>query len=546
MKLKHFTCVILSSCQIAVAQNSAPIQEPSSTYPVKSTSSTDASTVRLLLTNIWKYDNSVSNNPINFNDKYPQLTTQILVYNSHIYIPKFKTEFPSAQKLYIFNAVTGEPETENGVEVEGLGKDSNDGFLPFESILSNQVEPDNLYMVGAPNARISDESYKNNLIANPRIAWYNLDLTDALKPKATLFTTEYLYDEEGIISAWDDLDKYSPLISRLSYSGFCAQRKQENYYGLLGCGLSSDDFTDLLKTYKSSTSDQNSINRRSSFFIDIFVNEYSNFSKAYKPHFIEGKVIYDGDDTKKKYHTKFQFQPLDENYYSLSAVNFHYLINFTNKSGESDVDYGPHLFTWRSTLKKVSNEALGLDETSQIGGDAIHHFTLNDKHYLIYASKVTSDKTFFKLVYLPDWDDSTPSLSNAQEMWQIPAEGFKVNNPTDGESITYVTTSKTTENDSEVVNIYLYAQGQALAAYSLKETSSNTGIIDMTADKDNIKLIIKDNYLIVSGNNDLSINIYNTLGSLVLSSLDNNIDLSKLTTGIYIAKCGSKVVKFRI
>jgi len=64
-----------------------------------------------------------------------------------------------------------------------------------------------------------------------------------------------------------------------------------------------------------------------------------------------------------------------------------------------------------------------------------------------------------------------------------------------------------------------------------------------TVKADNLEIKVVGNQLKVS-NNTNPVEIYSTNGARVLSSKLNNIDISNLARGIYIAKAGSRVCKF--
>jgi hypothetical protein len=72
-------------------------------------------------------------------------------------------------------------------------------------------------------------------------------------------------------------------------------------------------------------------------------------------------------------------------------------------------------------------------------------------------------------------------------------------------------------------------------------TSGATAIDQVKAD--NLEIIVAGNHLTVNNNTNL-VDIYSISGSRVISSKLNDIDISSLSSGIYVVKAGNRVNKF--
>jgi hypothetical protein len=132
-------------------------------------------------------------------------------------------------------------------------------------------------------------------------------------------------------------------------------------------------------------------------------------------------------------------------------------------------------------------------------------------------------------------------------MWEIPLAVTDKSNA-DGESITAIAVETSAdESGNEYADIYLYAQGQGLARYRMQEYYGEPNAVsDITVNADNATWSIDNNVLSVNTDTPSAINVYNALGACVAASANNQINISSLASGMYIAKCGAHAYKFVI
>jgi hypothetical protein len=71
-------------------------------------------------------------------------------------------------------------------------------------------------------------------------------------------------------------------------------------------------------------------------------------------------------------------------------------------------------------------------------------------------------------------------------------------------------------------------------------------VSDITVNADNATWSIDNNVLSVNTDTPSAINVYNALGACVAASANNQINISSLASGMYIAKCGAHAYKFVI
>jgi hypothetical protein len=398
-----------------------------------------------------------------------------------------------------------------------------DGNTVFESIgqFTNANGETEYYLIGAPNSRITDTNYKAENDSKGHMAWYTLKFTDngiSTESKASFNIASKLL---------------AATTQQLAYGNFQPYYDtSDEYYHTFGAGLVTDKSLDL-KNENNNNQVQTNYTYRCGFFLDRF-NIYSSNTLSTS----NAPLVYAPEGT---YGYKFQFQFTSNIPKSTST----YLVNFAKES-TSKIDYGPALICTNSN-KSTTVTSLGLEGKGIRGGDAIKQFTLYNKQYIVYSSQIEDEKSTFKIVRLPKWTSTTPSFANAAEMWEIPLAVTDKSNA-DGESITAIAVETSAdESGNEYADIYLYAQGQGLARYRMQEYYGEPNAVsDITVNADNATWSIDNNVLSVNTDTPSAINVYNALGACVAASANNQINISSLASGMYIAKCGAHAYKFVI
>ncbi len=477
-----------------------------------------------VLTTLWKHDNSEANNPVNFVANGTMMASQMLAIGDYLYLPKFKTEYPSAQQFYVVNAWNGTVHD----PVDVLSADEF-GSLPFESIgkVVNEVttDADEYFMVGAPNARIKDEKYLSAKGKTLPFAFYKLDFSDPLNPKATLSHSGDFYKSH-------DYDAYKVMYDNVSYGSYVALKTSSGDYRLFGRCIPTDS-----SVKKDWSNDINSrISNSSSLYFERMdaVSGSDTFKYPLDGIYLKSELT----NWTKYAKNALLYVP---NYMKDSFTKTNYFFaNFSN--GGSSTRYVP-------SIAKCSGyqiiEITPLSSSSEDGktvGNAITYFKFNNKYFLVYAAKVSDDTTNFKVVALPKCDDTTLSFEDAAVLWEVPFAVTDKTDSTTGENLTSACalTRVSPYNTTGCVDIFLYAQGQGLGAFRLqldadKETNAVSDITTDSADWS-----YDGNTLSANG----AISVYNTLGARVISTADTQVDVSRLAAGIYIARCGTSTYKF--
>jgi hypothetical protein len=427
------------------------------------------------------------------------------VVGDYLYIPKFKRSFPSEQQLYKVDIATGAIADSITVLTS-----EQDGNTVFESIgqFTNANGETEYYLIGAPNSRITDANYKAENDSKGHMAWYTLKFTDngiSAESKTSYNLTKRMDSQisqqitYGNFFAYYDTDYEAP---RIVFNGMISNKD---------LGISSTYYTDRL-----------------GYFLDrLMIAASMGINKT----FIQ--------INNNLYGVKSQFRFLTDQ----PKTTSNFLVNFAKESTE-DINYGPAILN--ASLKQPIT-SLGLEGEGVRGGDAIELFTLYGNYYLIYSSEIKEDKSLFKIVKLPNWTATSPSFTDAAEMWEIPLAVADKSNA-DGESITAIAVETSAdESGNEYADIYLYAQGQGLARYRMQEYYGEPNAVsDITVNADNATWSIDNNVLSVNTDTPSAINVYNALGACVAVSANNQINISSLASGMYIAKCGAHAYKFVI
>jgi hypothetical protein len=525
IQIKHIILASLSlqmcNIPIAVAQTSVPVTEN-----VKYSSKiVPNQTEQLALVNLWMYNKSTGN-PISQFAQYPQLTASMIINDGYLYITKFKEIVPSKQQLYVYNARTGE--YYGLVDIEGLDTEEYNMRL-FEDIGRVTNGSQDTYIMSGYNSRYYSTDYPGFLESedNRRIYFGYLDFPDPMKPTVSDMMScqllPNLTDRDQFMNAYT-VNDFS-----VRYSKSTGTRASETYpFSYL-----ASQFNDVSKysTDGLSKSDLEYINARVGLNEEVF--KYKPKSGGFQHYISSSNPVFTSDASFNIKNTQVIYNDIMISY------------SIVNRSDNGTTLNNPVLAADVSitSLPDVS-DPLPLDETAIHTGNAVAMFKLNGDAYIVYASR--ADKiTRFRLVTFPNI--AKFKLDGSELLWEFPKNGFETTDLTteSGENITGIAINKSTIGDYEVADIYLYAQGQGLAAYRVGPASVTNGVFDIQYDNVQVSWQISDRKLYVDGIN-AAVDIYNMQGALVLKSQSTTIDLSNLQTGVYIARAGASVYKFAI
>lgn len=504
----------------AIGQNAAPSVQSSVQY---NKVTLDDGT-QLQVSNVWMYDKSM-NNALDHFGKYPQATASMLVNNGYLYVTKFKETFPSNQELYVYNAMTGE--YIDTVEVGGLDIDTY-GMRLFEDLAwanSTRYETDSLppepVLISGWNCRPTDAEYQKYISEedNQVVLMCPMDFSDPLNPKAIKVDQATLVP---LLTSASDR-KIIPYLTINDLTPEMSNKKSGDYR-VIGTSFLEPSYT--IKTNASTK-----ISHRAGFFEEIYRSD--NTSKTSDYRFI----------TNAKYRTKSRLIHFDGSIFNI-------LVNFCDNGSQH---IGPCILNNSCTLSTSEasvnssdiSQALTLDdETAVHTGNAIAVFTLYDQKYIVYASRA-DEVTRFRVVSFPQYEKK--KFDGSELLWELPQDGFQTTDLTaeNGENITsaYVNTS-TLDDGSQVADIYLYAQGQGMAMYRIENATITTGVENIAVTPTTIS--VQGKALNIDAADGSVTSVYNMQGSLVLNSTQKHIDLSALSSGVYIARCGSQTAKFTL
>jgi hypothetical protein len=519
--LTNFTYYLLFAvAPSTLAQTSAPVTE-NVKYDFKVAAN---QTDQLALVNLWMYNKSTGN-PISQFAQYPQLTASMIINDGYLYIPKFKETVPSKQQLYVYNARTGE--YYGLVDIEGLDTEEYNMRL-FEDIGRVTNGSQDTYIMSGYNSRYYSTDYPEFLEseANRRIYFGYLDFPDPMKPTVSdMISCQLLPD---LTNRDQFMKAYTVNDFSVRYSKSTGTRASETYpFSYL-----ASQFNDVSKysTKGLSKSDLAYINARVGHYEEIF--KYKPNSGGFQHYIASTNPVFTSD-------ASFNIKNAQVNY---NDIMFGFCI--VNRSDNGTTLNNPVLATSGELTKSAYvSDPLPLDETAIHTGNAVAVFKLNGDAYIVYASRADT-VTRFRLVTFPNI--AKFNLDGSELLWEFPKNGFETTDLTteSGENITGIAINKSTIGDYEIADIYLYAQGQGLAAYRVGPANTTTGILDVESnDNSQVKWALTNRTLVVSGAEQV-VDIYNLQGTLVLKSQSQSIDLSDLQTGVYIARAGASVYKF--
>lgn len=168
--------------------------------------------------------------------------------------------------------------------------------------------------------------------------------------------------------------------------------------------------------------------------------------------------------------------------------------------------------------------------TTDYMGNGMHLFTHAGVQMLTYASQA-KDGFKFDILTMPQFSESY-SYVGATKLWSFPSKTL-------GSVLSGVRTTIATTVDATPVgalnprtNLYIYASGNGLAAYSLFHATT-TAVDDLNSES-KISYQIKDNVISFSEPVEI-ITIYDILGNRCVSANNTDvISLSALSAGVYV------------
>lgn len=496
------TSLLIAPAILAQTESPATDNYPYETKQVSNTS------IRLM--NLWMRDKSTGNQIEHF-AQYPQITASMLVNDGYLYIPKFKETIPSNQQLYVYNAQTGE--YLGLVDVKGLDTDKY-GMRLFEDIGRFKNGSEDPFIMSGFNSRYYSEQNPEFIddVNNQVLMFGYLDFPSPLEPTVN---EAYSYKIMPNLKDRTFFKAYSLSDLKAQYSGSSTRTSDSRVFNILGSGFYDESKYTM-------TSSETDLKLRQNFYEERFKVDGIN-----EAHYDESDTYSFPAEGLSNVKSKFV------NYDGITIIKL-----LVNQSDNGSKLNNPSILY--NNKNYIYSGPLSLDETAKHTGDAIAAFQLNDLWYIVYASRADEITRFRLVTFAKDKN----SLDGSELLWEFPKNGFQTTDLTteSGENITAITVSKSKVNDYEVADIYLYAQGQGLAAYRVGSAEVVAGVSDLEAANENATLSLDGHQLTVSGNE--AVDIYNAQGSLVLKSHAASIDLSGLQNGVYIARSGSSAYKF--
>jgi hypothetical protein len=492
---------------MAIAAQNVPLKAAkvsTDTYELAATNSGN----KYSITNLWMYDAS-QENALNYKAQYPQLNAQLLVRDGKLFIPKFKNEKRTAQKFYEFDALTGDKYTNN----------ADNTSLSYRSFMNigNVVNEDTLYYVPNWNTRF-DQYNDDNKKIRCSVAHYK-----TLSPGTEDQLDRFFMDADVVVNLDNTSVPSSKFVDNVSYYDIKLIKDGDNSYSFYANGLTSKD--------SYSTSSNDALKTRSGCFVERF-DATGICHDSYETNADYSYVVgISGEDFRKK--SGSAILP-----YTKDVYPQYILMNVCGKNA-------PYLIEKQSKSATLDDQVITqFPIAGENTGDAIAEFSLGEDHFVIYTS-YAGDKTIFKVVSFPGYPSSVEGM---QTLWDLPnSEGFDTEGcaSSNGETITSITVNKTTDEEGvEYADIYVYAQGRSLAAYRMTQSVSTTSVNSVIGSDTDVKWLRNGEILTVSGTQLSNVEIFTVQGAKVIDSASDQVDLSSLANGVYVARCGSSVYKF--
>jgi hypothetical protein len=485
---------------MAIAAQNVPLKAAkvsTDTYELAATNSGN----KYSITNLWMYDAS-QGNPLDHTTKYPQLNAQLLVTDGALFIPKFKEGEKSWQYFYEFNA-------SNGDQYVGYARHSDERCFSFVNVGKVVNSEDKMYSLSNWNTRFTQSKETSEIVC--RLVNHRTDVSPEQLP-TTLEVDVYLNKATTTLTEF---------IKTASYYDMKLVKEDDNSYCIYANGLSSKEYT---------VDDKASLVARSGCFVERFdVAGLVDDSKVNADY--SYVVGISGEDFRKK--SGSAILP-----YTKDVYPQYILMNVCGKSA-------PYLIEKQTKSATLDDQVISqFPIAGENTGDAIAEFSLGEDHFVIYTS-YAGDKTIFKVVSFPGYPSSVEGM---QTLWDLPnSEGFDTEGcaSSNGETITSITVNKTTDEEGvEYADIYVYAQGRSLAAYRMTQSVSTTSVNSIIGSDTDVKWLRNGEILTVSGTQLSNVEIFTVQGAKVIDSASDQVDLSSLANGVYVARCGSSVYKF--
>ncbi len=188
------------------------------------------------------------------------------------------------------------------------------------------------------------------------------------------------------------------------------------------------------------------------------------------------------------------------------------------------------------SVNKVDSKACGVD-----------YFTYHGQTYLLFGSSVTNGAKF-SVGHWTDFDpeslDVTLDGDAVSQMWEFPSTDGGLGSALGDKPVTLCSTIVESETGNDLVNLYVYSSGNALAHYVMANKLYPTGASVILPDND-FDWQMCDNVLHLSA--ELSVVVYSVDGILVYDGEASVLhDLDGLTPGVYVANIGQQQVKLII
>lgn len=207
----------------------------------------------------------------------------------------------------------------------------------------------------------------------------------------------------------------------------------------------------------------------------------------------------------------------------------------------------PTIYKGGTSKKDLSKEST-FEVSTDYTGNGICVFKHGDVPMMLYGCNFKTNGSKFELITLsPNFFDGTSSkvetFEGIKSLWKFPNDYLGSVTPTQPSTIASTTTEITTDGYPRT-KIYIYSAGNGLAAYQLSHYTT-TGISFPTLSE--IVPFSCVNGVITFHKTMESIEIYTTTGVLVAKAIGSqSLDLSHLSSGIYIAHIKNKAYKIKL
>lgn len=207
----------------------------------------------------------------------------------------------------------------------------------------------------------------------------------------------------------------------------------------------------------------------------------------------------------------------------------------------------PTLYKAR-TLKGDFTSETSFNATTDYSGNGMHIFKHGNTPMIIYGCNFKKEGSKFELITLPSHfldgsSDQVDTFNGIKSLWKIPTNSLGFNTKTTISTLA-TTTSSTSANGYPQTNIYIYSNGNGLAAYQLSHYTTTSVDKDMVCN--NLTWSFLNNKIKLSHKCD-KITFYNINGSKISEFINtNSIDTNSFSKGFYVVKADNIVFKILI